>query len=120
MKGIDASGMNDRVLEVLAHEVWLVPRRDNSVGLIAFDIEDRSVGVCTIATTVGPPTCADTGIWRREGDSNPRSPEAQRFSRPSHSSALPSLRPRKYQRAMVGASRHDRDASRRGRGVALG
>jgi len=30
--------MNDRVLEVLAHEVWLVPRRENSVGRIAFDL----------------------------------------------------------------------------------
>lgn len=29
---------------------------------------------------------------RREWDSNPREPQSQRFSRPSHSSALPSLR----------------------------
>ena len=36
--------------------------------------------------------------WRREGDSNPRSREAQRFSRPSQSSALPSLRRAAYRR----------------------
>ena len=31
-------------------------------------------------------------IWRRERDSNPRTCDSQRFSRPPHSTALPSLR----------------------------
>ena len=43
MTGIDPSGMNDSVLEVLAHEVCLELLRENSVGRIAFDIEDRPV-----------------------------------------------------------------------------
>src|SRR4029079_15907347 len=36
--------------------------------------------------------------WRREGDSNPRRLAPQRFSRPSHSSALPSLQTPDQQR----------------------
>ena len=31
-------------------------------------------------------------VWRRERDSNPRTCDSQRFSRPPHSTALPSLR----------------------------
>jgi hypothetical protein len=39
-----------------------------------------------------PDIRAENSIWRRERDSNPRSLSARRFSRPVHSSALPSLR----------------------------
>ena len=35
-------------------------------------------------------------FWRRERDSNPRTREDQRFSRPPHSTTLPSLQRQKY------------------------
>src|SRR4051794_41961134 len=40
-------------------------------------------------------------VWRREWDLNPRCPEAQRFSRPSDSAALASLRRRDYRARCV-------------------
>ncbi len=36
--------------------------------------------------------CMSNFFWRRERDSNPRTREDQRFSRPPHSTTLPSLR----------------------------
>ena len=39
-----------------------------------------------------PANAGHSLIWRRERDSNPRRLSPQRFSRPPHSTALPSLR----------------------------
>ncbi len=45
-----------------------------------------------LCLTAGPNPDHPPGAWRREGDSNPRDLAARWFSRPVHSSALPSLR----------------------------
>ena len=92
-----------------------IPLPPPSDALQAASINDQSgpVGCPATGRRPGTPTSGWTAYgaglvvdrrslervgWRREGDSNPRSREAQRFSRPSQSSTLPSLRRAAYRR----------------------
>ena len=55
---------------------------------------------CTPKTTIAPFTGAIM-FWRRERDSNPRTCNSQRFSRPPQSTTLPSLRGQNYSNGTI-------------------